>query len=181
MPRTRPELDRAEKEAAILAAAEHQLGTGGYAALSVAAIARELGLAQNALYWYFPSKDHLFVAAVEHMGVRVFEAKHRTRGDWMARLLAVVDALAELYPLLPAIRERAMVSPVVRQFERALLSQFRAMLVEALAAELRPEDTGMAAETVLSTVIGSYATGLSRARRTAVLRHLIGRLQTPPA
>ncbi|MCU1449657.1 MAG: regulatory protein TetR [Acidimicrobiales bacterium] len=181
MPRTRPELERAEKENAILAAAEHQLETGGYAALSVAGIARELGLAQNAVYWYFPSKDHLFVAAVERMGVRVFEAKHRTRGDWTARLLAVVDALADLYPLLPAIRERAAVSPVVRQFERALLSQFRAMLAAALTADLRPTDAEMAAETVLSTVIGTYATGLSRARRTAVLRHLMERLQTPPA
>lgn len=181
MPRTRPELDRAEKETAILAAAEHQLEAGGYSALSVAAIARELGLAQNAVYWYFPSKDHLFVAAVERMGARVFVAKHGTRGDWTARLLAVVDALADLYPLLPAIRERAAVSPVVRQFERALLSQFRAMLAGALTAELRPADADMAAETVLSTVIGAYATGLSRARRTAVLRHLLERLQSPRA
>jgi AcrR family transcriptional regulator len=180
MPRTRPELDRAEKETAILAAAEDQLETGGYAALSVAGIARELGLAQNAIYWYFPSKDHLFVAAVERMGVRVFEAKHRARGDWTARLLAVVDALADLYPLLPAIRERAAVSPVVRRFERALLSQFRAMLAAALAADLPSKDAEIAAETVLSTVIGAYATGLSKARRTVILRHLVERLQSPP-
>jgi AcrR family transcriptional regulator len=168
MPRTRPELDRAEKETAILAAAEHQLETGGYAALSVAAV-----------YWYFPSKDHLFVATVERMGERAFEVKHRATGDWTAALLAVVDALASLYPLLPAIRERATVSPVVRRFERALLSRFRAMLTAALAADVDPEDVDMAAETILSAVIGAYATGLSRTRRTAVLRQLVERLKRP--
>ena len=181
MPRTRSELDRGEKEAAILAAAERRLERGGYAALSVAAIARELGLAQNAVYWYFPSKDHLFVAAVERMGVRVFQVKHRTTGDWTARLLAVVDALADLYPLLPAIRARATVSPVVRQFERSLLSQFRAMLAAALAADVPAEEVDVAAETLLSAVIGAYATGLSRARRTALLRHLMELLKRPPA
>jgi len=46
----------------ILALAQARLREGGYEALSVAALARELGLAQNAIYWYFPSKDHLFVA-----------------------------------------------------------------------------------------------------------------------
>src|SRR5438270_6901534 len=122
MPRTRPELDREEKQAAILAAAVDQLEAGGYPGLSVAAIARGLGVAQNAVYWYFPTKDHLFVAALQHMGHRVFTAKLRAGTDWTARLLAVVDALADLYPLLPAIHERAGTSEVVRVFEHDLLN-----------------------------------------------------------
>jgi AcrR family transcriptional regulator len=65
--RTRTDLDREAKTGEILAAAERRLRDGGYPALSIAAIARELGLAQNAIYWYFPSKDHLFVAALERM------------------------------------------------------------------------------------------------------------------
>src|SRR3954452_14109031 len=67
MPRTRAAVSRDEKVDEIGAAAEQRLRQGGYEALSVAAIARELGLAQNAIYWYFPSKDHLFVAALERM------------------------------------------------------------------------------------------------------------------
>src|SRR5207237_6009316 len=100
-------------------AAMQQLETGGYGALSVAAIARDLGLAQNAVYWYFPTKDDLFVAALEQMGHRVFAAKMRAGGAWTSRLLAVVDALAGLYPLLPAIHDRAAASDVVRRCEGA--------------------------------------------------------------
>ena len=176
MPRTRPELDRAEKEAAVVAAAERQLENGGYGALSVAAIARELGVAQNAVYWYFPSKDHLFVAALAHMGARAFEAKRRARGDWVSRLLAVVDTLADLYPLLPAVQERAAVSPVVRDFERELLSQFRTMLAAGMAGQVPAGETEVAAETVLAAVLGAYASGLSKSRRTQMLRHLLERL-----
>jgi AcrR family transcriptional regulator len=179
MPRTRSDLDRADKLAAILEVAEGQLRSGGYAALSVAGVARELRLAQNAVYWYFPSKDHLFVAAVERMGLRVFEAKHRAGGDWINRLLAVVDSLADLYPLLPAIQERAAASDVVRHFERGLLAQFRDMLAGALAGQVPAKEVDLAAETVLAGVLGSYALGLPRARRAALLRNLVARLTRP--
>lgn len=176
MPRTRPELGRAEKQTAIVDAAIKQLDAGGYAGLSVAAIARSLGVAQNAIYWYFPTKDHLFVAAVQRMGHRAFAAKARGRGDWTARLLAVVDELAELYPLLPSIHDRAAVSEVVREFERDLLEGFRAMLAEGLAERVAAEEVALAADTVLAAVIGAYATDLSRAHRRRLLRNLLDRL-----
>jgi AcrR family transcriptional regulator len=176
MPRTRPELDRAEKQAAILKAAVDQLETGGYGGLSVAAIARDLGLAQNAVYWYFPTKDHLFVAALQQLGHRAFTAKMKAGTDWTARLLAVVDALADLYPLLPAIHERAATSDVVRDFERDLLNNFRAMLAAGLAGRVPDGELDLAAETVLAAVIGAYATDLSRARRRRLLRNLLDHL-----
>jgi len=176
MPRTRPELDRAEKQAAILDAAVEQLEAGGHAGLSVTAIARDLGIAKNAVYWYFPSKDHLFVAALQQMGHRVFQAKVRAGSDWTARLLAVVDELAGLYPLLPAIHERAAASEVVRVFERDLLKDFRGMLAAGLAGRVPAEEVDLAAETVLTAVIGAYATGLSRTRRRQLLRNLLDRL-----
>jgi len=176
MPRTRPEFDRAEKQAAILEAAVEQLETGGYAALSVAAIARDLGVAQNAVYWYFATKDHLFVAALQQMGHRVFAAKVRAGADWTARLLAVVDALADLYPLLPAIHDRAATSEVVRVFERDLLKDFRGMLAAGLTGRVPDEELDLAAETVLAAVIGTYATDLSRNRRRQLLRNLLDHL-----
>ncbi|MEA2447967.1 MAG: hypothetical protein QOK47_1604, partial [Actinomycetota bacterium] len=67
MPKTRSGVDRDQKMTEILDATERQLRAGGYNAVSVAGIARELGLAHNAIYWYFPSKDHLMVAAFEHI------------------------------------------------------------------------------------------------------------------
>ena len=164
---------------AILDTAIEQLESGGYAALSVAAIARDLGVAQNAVYWYFPTKDHLFVAALQQMGHRVFAAKMRAGGDWTARLLAVVDALADLYPLLPAIHQRAAASDVVRVFERDLLKDFRGMLAAGLTGRVAADEVDLAAETVLAAVIGAYAIDLSSARRRRLLRNLLDRLAPP--
>ena len=88
----------------------------------------------------------------------------------------MVDALADLYPLLPAIHERAATSDVVRVFERDLLNDFRGMLAAGLAGRVAPDEIDLAADTVLATVIGAYATDLSRARRRRLLRALLDRL-----
>src|SRR3954464_4957874 len=116
MPRTRPELEREAKVAEIVAAAERRLRDGGYDALSVAAIARELGIAQNAIYWYFPSKDHLFVAALERM-LRDIVARKPPPRRWLERkVLWFVDQLGEIEPVRAAMYERARTSPVVAEF-----------------------------------------------------------------
>src|SRR5947209_11333529 len=71
MPRTRRDLEREAKIDEVLEVAEDQLLAGGFESLSVAGVARELGIAQNAVYWYFPSRDHLFVATLERILARV--------------------------------------------------------------------------------------------------------------
>ncbi|MFI1868083.1 TetR/AcrR family transcriptional regulator [Streptomyces jumonjinensis] len=48
----------------ILTAAEHHIGEHGPAALSLRAVARSLGMTVQALYHYFPSRDHLVTALV---------------------------------------------------------------------------------------------------------------------
>lgn len=39
----------------------------GYRATSVKAIARDVGISPPALYWHFESKQHLFLASMEHL------------------------------------------------------------------------------------------------------------------
>src|SRR5205814_9350531 len=100
----------------ILEVAERRLREGGYPALSVAAIARELGLAQNAVYWYFPSRDHLFVAALErilHRAVSTKKPPHDDDPTVMA--LWFVDRLGQFQPLLAAVHDRSRFSPSVAQ------------------------------------------------------------------
>src|SRR5712691_5857363 len=100
MPRTRSELERDAKVAEIVEAAERRLHEGGYEALSVAAIARELGLAQNAIYWYFPSKDHLFVAALEGMLQKIAARKPtREEAGPVERILWFTDQFQALSDL----------------------------------------------------------------------------------
>ena len=75
MPRTRSDVNRVDKINEILDAAERQLLAGGYAELSMVATARELNVAQNAVYWYFPTKDHLFVAVLDRLQAKVLARK----------------------------------------------------------------------------------------------------------
>ncbi len=58
------ERNRAELTAAILAEARAQLAASGAAALSLRAIARDLGMASSAVYRYFPSRDALLTALI---------------------------------------------------------------------------------------------------------------------
>ena len=120
MPRTRHELEREAKVAEILEAAERRLREGGYDALSVAGIARELGIAQNAVYWYFPSKDHLFVAALERMLRDIVARKPPRRRSLERKVMWFVDQLQELEDVRASMYERARSSPVVADFAAEL-------------------------------------------------------------
>jgi AcrR family transcriptional regulator len=63
-PRTARERARAEITAEILDAARGYLATDGAAALSLRAIARDLGMASSALYRYFSSRDELLTRLI---------------------------------------------------------------------------------------------------------------------
>src|SRR5712691_3075874 len=131
MPRTRSELERDAKVAEIVEAAERRLHEGGYEALSVAAIARELGLAQNAIYWYFPSKDHLFVAALEQMLREITARKPSREVGEVERILWFTDQFQALSDLRGAMNERARSSQVVADFVEQLDALLSRMLSNA--------------------------------------------------
>jgi AcrR family transcriptional regulator len=64
VPSTARERVRAELTAEITDAARRQLADVGAAALSLRAVARELGMASSALYRYFPSRDDLLTRLI---------------------------------------------------------------------------------------------------------------------
>lgn len=64
MPPTARDRVRAELTAEITDAARRQLAEVGGAALSLRAVARELGMASSALYRYFPSRDELLTRLI---------------------------------------------------------------------------------------------------------------------
>ena len=97
-PRTARERARAEITAEILKAARGYLATDGAPALSLRAIARDLGMASSALYRYFSSRDELLtrliIDAYDSLGAAA-EAREATveRNDLAARLAAVCEAV----------------------------------------------------------------------------------------
>ena len=64
VPRTARDRARAEVRAELLAAAKARLGTDGAAALSLRAIARDLGMASSAVYRYVDSRDALLTLLI---------------------------------------------------------------------------------------------------------------------
>src|SRR5258708_39226653 len=116
MPRTRPELKREDKVTQILDAAQRRLSEGGFEALSMIGIARDLGLAQNAIYWYFPSRAELFVAVLRHMLEGIAARKPRGEVGVVERALWWTDQFARIYELRPAMQEQARKSDAVSKF-----------------------------------------------------------------
>ena len=86
---------RAELTQEILAAARRQLAEQGSAALSLRAVAREVGMVSSAVYRYFPSRDDLLTAlivdAYDGLGAAVERAVAKVPADdlagrWLADL-----------------------------------------------------------------------------------------------
>jgi AcrR family transcriptional regulator len=177
MPRTRNELERDAKVAEILEAAERRLREGGYEALSVAGIARELGLAQNAIYWYFPSKDHLFVAVLGRMLQEIAARKPRGKGAGQTeRILWFTDQFQVLSDLRGAMNERARDSQVVAEFVEQLDALLSRMLSNALRDHVPADELPIAVETFRATVEGTFVKGLNRRARRKVLTFALERL-----
>src|SRR2546426_2646170 len=166
MPRTRSELERDAKVDEIVEAAERRLRKGGYEALSVAGIARELRLAQNAIYWYFPSKDHLFVATLERMLREIAARKpsHEEVGP-VERILWFTDQFEALSHLRGAMKERARDSQVVADFVEELDTLLSRMLSNALRGHVEADELPVAVETFRATVEGTFVKGLDRRAR----------------
>src|SRR5215218_5925241 len=138
MAKTRTEVGREAKVEEILELAERRLRESGYEGLSVAALARQLGLAQNAIYWYFPSKDHLFVAVLRRMLKQVAARKPRGKVGQRQRILWFADQLEPLSRLRPTLRERAEASEAAAEF----LEELEGLLSRMLSNALRGEGVG---------------------------------------
>jgi AcrR family transcriptional regulator len=181
VPKTRHAVSRDEKEGEILELAEQRLRQEGYEGLSVAAIARELGVAQNAIYWYFPSKDHLFVAAMERMLRKIVARKPKREVGEVERILWFTDQFQALSGLRAAMNERARSSPVVAEFAEELDALLSRMLSNVLRGHVPDEQLPLAVETFFVTVQGTFVKGLERRARREVLTFTLERLMGAPA
>jgi AcrR family transcriptional regulator len=89
---------RAELTEEIKRIARRQLAEQGSSALSLRAVARELGMVSSAVYRYFPSRDDLLTALIidaYHAVADALEAADaaRRRSDFAGRWLAIARAL----------------------------------------------------------------------------------------
>jgi AcrR family transcriptional regulator len=100
-PRTARDVARLELTRAIMDSARRQLAEVGPAALSVRAVARDLGMVSSAVYRYFPSRDALLTAllvrAYDDLGEAVerADAGVRDRADLRARWRRACHAIRD--------------------------------------------------------------------------------------
>jgi AcrR family transcriptional regulator len=175
VPRTRYDVDRNEKVAQLVDAAVERLRQGGYEALSVAAISRDLGVAQNAVYWYFPTRDHLFVAAIDRMVESILASKP-AEGSMVDHVVRFVERLDTSHGVLASLYMRARVSPVVAEYEASFLERRRALLRQVVAALGVRENIEETVGTLLCTIEGALLLGLSPETRERVIRWAFARL-----
>jgi AcrR family transcriptional regulator len=176
MPRTRSAVSRDSKTDEILALAERRLREGGYEALSIASMARELGVAQNAIYWYFPSKDELFVATLQRMLEQIAARKPSRDVGVQERILWFTDQFRPLSGLRGAMSERARSSQVVADFVRALDELLSRMLSNALREHVPDEQLPIAVEAFRATVEGTFVKQLDEETRHRVLTFALTRV-----
>jgi AcrR family transcriptional regulator len=176
VPRTRTDLQRDAKVDEIVGAAVERLRSGGYDALSVAGLARDLGLAQNAVYWYFPSKDHLFVAALERMVRDMFARKPPASRPLERKILWFVEQLDAMADVRAAMYDRARTSEVVAAFSDGLFQTWRKVLTNVLRDRVPADELEPAADTLLATIQGALLPEHTPAERQRLIEFAVRKL-----
>jgi AcrR family transcriptional regulator len=160
--------DRGERtRRALLAAAVERFAQRGYRATSVAEIARAAGVSPPAAYVYFPTKEALFLAAVdEDAAGEIGEAlpdvlEGRFEGDWtglVRRLLEGLDrhplARRVLAGLEPGFTDRLLAIPALEQLRKALGELLAAgQLAGTVRRDIDPHKVGRGLVTIVMALL----------------------------
>ena len=175
MPKTRYEIDRSAKVTALLDTAEHLFNERGYAGTTTAALAEAAGIAQNAVYWYFPSKDHLFVAVLDRMLDRlVDDLKRVERRRLVDQIVFAAERLRETEELGAAVADRARTSSVIAEFGIRMQATLRQILRDAVQRAAPSVDADLVTDAILVLARGTH--DMSRAPRRRLLSFAVERL-----
>jgi AcrR family transcriptional regulator len=175
MPARRTAVERDEKVEEILELAGRQLEEGGIEAISVAAIARQVGVAQNAIRWYFPDRAELVVATMRRLLEAIAARKPRGR-ELVPRILWWTDQLAPVYRQRAALQREAANSAAIAAFVAELDATLDRMLANGFRDRVPEDELPQTVAAFRATVNGTYAEGLSARRRRAVLEFALARL-----
>ncbi|MHB8439490.1 MAG: TetR/AcrR family transcriptional regulator [Acidimicrobiales bacterium] len=155
----------AQTRRSILDAAIARFGRDGFRATSVADIARDAGVGGTVAYAYFPSKEALFLAALDedaaaviHEGLDEILAQP-DREAWRETLIVRLVTALDLHPLArriiaglePDVTERVVDIPALTELRKALGERLRSDQVEGLIR--RDVDPVVMASGVVAIVI----------------------------
>jgi len=174
VPKTRHELDRSAKVTELLDVAERLFNERGYAGTTTAALADAAGVAQNAVYWYFPSKDHLFVAVLDRMlDNLITDIRAAGQRSLVDQVLYAAERLEQTQDLNAAVLDRARKSEIVAGFGPRMDTALRTTLFEAVTRQGHT-DAALVAESILALARGSH--GMPKQPRRKLLTFALNRL-----
>jgi len=151
MARNRPDRTREDKTAEIVAIARRLFLEQGYEGTTIAAIAREAGIATNVVHWYFATKDDLFVSVLDSLRSEDLErAKERLSRATPGREEKAVEALLtefvwqrlDRHGLIATLHERSHRSSVMAEFHDRPIDAMRTTWGERSIAARSPPATG---------------------------------------
>jgi AcrR family transcriptional regulator len=163
---------------AVLDAAVERFGRDGYRSTSVADVARDVGISGPAVYAYFPTKQALFVAAVDQDAAALIDEAVGSvlRGEggnaWRETLvLTLLDALPPhplarrvLGGLEPDFTVRLLEIPALEQLRKACTERLR---VEQLESTVRGDIDAAQIANGLVTIVLSLLISLVQVGREA--------------
>ncbi|MGW0161869.1 TetR/AcrR family transcriptional regulator [Mycobacterium sp. NPDC003323] len=168
-----------QRRSRILDAAVEVAGAGGYDRVHVRSIALRANVSLATLYFYFPSKVHVLVWALERELVRFDDYlcdAHSPTADPVARLHEVVsqliDLMAESARVTEALTHAYVASTVVASAEAEMIRrQTKEMFVRLMGNGAASDFRGDAAD-ILTDVWTSEILALVQGRRTIpAMRH----------
>ena len=191
----------AQTRQAILRAAITRFGREGYRLTSVADIARDAAVSGTLAYAYFPSKEALFLAAVDedaagviHEGLSSVIADPDVE-DWRQTLIFTLVAAVEDHPLArrllaglePDVTDRVLEIPALAELRKACIERLRN---EQIGGSVRPDidpvtiGNGVVAiilSLLMSVVqVGNNAAITYASDVAAVFKAALGRTPPPP-
>lgn len=159
-------------------AATRQLLEGGYGSLSIAGLARELGLAPNSIYWYFPDKDELAIASVREIVSNLLASKPPAHKSLESRVLWFVEQLDDLKRLRAELYQRARDSPAMSAFVKELEEGQREMLGNVLRGHVPDQDRDVARDALIVLAEGAALRDLNPKQTRELVAYALRRYTT---
>lgn len=187
MARNRVAVDRETKRDEIVSAAARLFADEGFAATSMASLARAAGVAPNTIYWYFDDKDAVLVAVMTHLlAASLAEDEPAARDLPLAEaLLGITRRFDPIDRLIASVHARAEVAPAVREWHETfhagadawLLDRVREHLAATRGDQLPPSQALAAIPRIWSYAIeGMVAHRLPERQRRELCETLVRQL-----
>ena len=188
MARNRHDRTHEDKAAEIVAIARRLFLEYGYDGTTIAAIAREAGIATNVVHWYFATKDELFVAVLEALqsedleeaAERLARSEGREDAELEALLTEFVWRRLDRYGLIATLHERSHHSSAMAEFHERIHRRYAEVLGAALdRCGVPAPNRKLVVQALITAVEGLVMHRASKREAKQMMAFLAERLITP--